>query len=90
VSNLAGEDALHDICAVEAIHAVCAQHSTLSLQDFAIGLIDVLSVVKSAFKACLKASVLCQLRLDVLEQFRKVLPFHFLAFAVEVEPFISD
>ena len=47
VSDLAREDALNDIGPVETVHAVCAHHTCLRVQDLTRVLTDQLALSKT-------------------------------------------
>jgi hypothetical protein len=81
---------LNNICAVKAVHAVNSDISDLLVGDLASALIQLLSAVESEVKSRHEVIKAMQLVLDLLHQLREVLPLHFSALVMEVEPNILD
>ena len=90
MSDLAREDALHDVCSVKTVHAVRAHHTDLSARNGARLRIDQLSLTKSNLHISHKMSITHHLLLDNVDEFFEILPFHLLALPMEVEPHIVN
>lgn len=81
---------MNNICTVKAVHAVHSDISDLLVGDLASALIQLLSAVESEVKSRHEVIKAMQLVLDLLHQLREVLPLHFSALVMEVEPNILD
>ena len=90
VRDLTREDALNDVCSVKTVHAVRAHHTDLSARNGACLRIDQLSLTKSNLHISHKMSITYHLLLDNVNEFFEILPFHFLALPMEVEPHIVN
>ena len=90
VGNLAGEHALHYIGAIQAVHAVGAHHALLRAQNLARFLADQLALPEAYLQLGHEVSIAEHLLLHDVDELAQVLPLHFLALAVEVEPRILN
>ena len=86
MGNLTREDALDDVGAIEAVHAVCAHDTYLSALDATCLTINQLSLTEANVELGHEVSITHQFLLDNSDELAKVLPLHILALSMEIEP----
>lgn len=90
VSDISTEYTLHHIGTVKAVHAVCAHNPNLAIRHLAGAIVDLLATIHSELQVSHEIVERVQLILNLVDKFRKVLPFHLATLVVEVEPDILN
>ena len=90
VSNIARKDTLDHICTVQTIHAVSSHHTFLGAQYSACLRVDLPSLAKTDIKLCHEMTIRHHLFFNNSHELAKVLPLHFFALAMKIEPYILD
>jgi hypothetical protein len=88
VSDVSRKHRLHDICAIETVHAVSADSSALCIHEFAGAWGDLLDVVKALLKIAEEVVKSVKLFLDNIDELREVLPLHLTALVMEIKPHV--
>jgi len=86
VSDLSWEDTLDNVSSIKTIHAVCAHYTWLSASNTTRLRINELPLTETCLHLRHKVTISQHFFFNNVDQLRKVLPLHFLAFSVEVEP----
>jgi hypothetical protein len=90
VCNISAEDTLHNICPIQAVHAVRAHIAHLTVYHLTRAIVDFLSSVHTELQIGHKIVERVKLIFDLIDEFGEVFPSHLAALVMEIEPHILN